>query len=364
MNPNNDQFQEKFEEILKNIKNAEGREFVVLLIGRTGVGKSSTINNLMGEKVAPVNPYEPETMTIEKYKSQLNGVPYTIIDTPGLCDGFDEKNNYDYLEMMRSNIDRIDCIWFVTILGETRIRSDEKQGVKLISQCFGEKFWQQSVIVFTFADNVRPEQFSDVLEKRTRLIRKLIAEYIGDSTANNIPAVSVSNVLSTTPDGQEWLGELFTQTFLRISSEGVLPFLFSILDEIRMPDPINASPEFRGMVDNLQRIQKQLKREKKKRKKAEKNLKKEEDGINDDPDFSNSDEILEPRFRLSEGQAKKVATRANRRMGTSKVDNAATGAATGAAIGAAIGGLPGAAIGAAAGLFIALAQNEEEDEED
>ena len=41
---------------------SKGREFYFLLAGRTGVGKSSTINSLMGKKIAPTNDYEPETM--------------------------------------------------------------------------------------------------------------------------------------------------------------------------------------------------------------------------------------------------------------------------------------------------------------
>ncbi len=57
----------------------------VLLVGATGVGKSSTLNALFGEKIARVGiGVNPETMHIDHY--ELNEV-LRIWDSPGLGDG-------------------------------------------------------------------------------------------------------------------------------------------------------------------------------------------------------------------------------------------------------------------------------------
>ncbi|MDX2254899.1 MAG: GTPase [Pseudanabaenaceae cyanobacterium bins.39] len=203
------------ENLSEKFKGEKGKKFTFLLVGRTGVGKSSTVNSLMGEAVAPIGDYEPTTMEVKSYENEIGGVNFTVIDTPGLCDDLEEKgNDYEYLERIRLNADRIDLMWFVTRLDDARVSSDEKRGIKLISDAFKPKIWEQAIIVFTFANNLNIEKYSIALEKRTELIRKEIAKYAGVTIANNVPSVAVDNMSEFTPDGERWLGELYTQVSL------------------------------------------------------------------------------------------------------------------------------------------------------
>jgi len=228
-------FVEKLKRDLTNAQN--GQVFGFLLTGKTGVGKSSTINTLIGKQVAPVGDYVATTIKIENYECNMNGVEVIITDTPGLCDDLEEAgNDYKYLEMMRSQVNQIDSMWFVTRLDDTRVSTDEKKGIKLISEAFKNKIWEQAIIVFTFADNLNPEKYPIALDKRTELIRKEIAKYAGIAISNNIPAVAVTNENIYTPDGNKWLGELFTQVYCRLSREGVAPFLMSTVNRIKPPE--------------------------------------------------------------------------------------------------------------------------------
>jgi hypothetical protein len=191
----------------------------------------------MGGEVAPVGDYEPTTMAVEYYNNEVNGVNFTIIDTPGLCDDLGEKgNDYDYLELMRSEIDQVDSTWFVTRLDDTRVTRDEKDGIRLISEAFGEEVWEQAIIVFTFAGNVPPEKYRTALKERTRLIREEIAKYADTTVAKQIPSVAVDNTRPTTPDGKRWLNKLYTQVYVRMSTQGSMPFLMSTVHRIKRPE--------------------------------------------------------------------------------------------------------------------------------
>lgn len=65
----------------------------VLLVGATGVGKSSTLNALFGESIAAVGEgANPETMGVEHYA--INDV-LRIWDSPGLGDGMVQDENHE-----------------------------------------------------------------------------------------------------------------------------------------------------------------------------------------------------------------------------------------------------------------------------
>jgi predicted GTPase len=222
------------ENLQRQLEKAQNRNLTFLLVGRTGVGKSSTVNSLIGQEIAQVGHYEATTMEIKEYNSEINNIPFKVIDTPGLCDELEElENDYKYLEMMRSQVKQIDCMWFVSKLDETRVTTDEKRGIKLISEAFGSDVWKHAVIVFTFANSVPDFRYLEALEKRTELIRQVIAKYASPDIATNIPSVAVDNKSESTPNGEKWLGELYTKIFTQISQKATATFLLATADFIR-----------------------------------------------------------------------------------------------------------------------------------
>ena len=232
------QAQAALDELLVKFKEAKKDPFVFLLLGRTGVGKSSTINSLMGNEVCAVNDFEPATATVESYKCEAFGVPFEVIDTPGLCDAPPEfGHDAHYLALIRNKVHAIDCMWFVSKLNDARVSADEKRGIRLISEAFGRDIWKHAVIVFTFAGAMQ-DKYLLALEARTDLIRQEIAKYTRQSVAQGIPSVAVDNKSRLTPDGHEWLGQLYTQVFTRMSERGITAFYLATASRIVVDDVI------------------------------------------------------------------------------------------------------------------------------
>ncbi|NJM72420.1 MAG: hypothetical protein HC862_20870 [Scytonema sp. RU_4_4] len=227
-------------EVKSLVKKARQRKFTFLLVGRTGVGKSSTINTLIGEKVAKVGKFQPVTENIGKYEYNIEGIPCTVVDTPGLADTSDKDEQY--ISSIKSAVPEPDSMWFVTRLDESRVRDDERKTIKTISKAFGKQAWEKAIIVFTHADKVKSDDYNEYLTTRTKLIQEEIANYVNTDIAQQIPSVAVANNPEDrpkslpTPNGEPWLNELYTTVIKRISDNGLLPITMATAPRVRPQD--------------------------------------------------------------------------------------------------------------------------------
>jgi predicted GTPase len=187
------------------------KTFSFMLIGRTGVGKSSTINSLMGVKVADVGDSEPTTFNVTPYRLRKSDVDFTIWDTPGLCDALDNANDQEYMQQIKDKVEEVDCLWFVSRLDETRLTSDEQYALLLITNSLGADIWKRSLIVFTHSCNWSVEnKFEEALRERTAVVKEYI-EKITKRNQDNLASVAVDNAFERLPNNEPWLSELFTR---------------------------------------------------------------------------------------------------------------------------------------------------------
>ena len=218
-----------------------GEGFTILQVGQTGVGKSETINSLFGKEIAKTNRFMPETKKVSPYRSSYNDVNYTIYDTPGLGEttGGEELDRH-YLSLMTDQCSSPDILWYVLRLDDNRIRKADMTAIELIHETFGDEIWDRTLTVFTHADKLTPQEFKIVLNHKTQIINKLITE-VTDRRNKNVPAIAVANKKPHTPDGKDWLGELFTTSLEQLNPNRLNAFLLAFAEDLEIPKP--QSPE-------------------------------------------------------------------------------------------------------------------------
>ena len=127
--------------------------FGVLMIGRTGVGKSTLINNLLGKEVANVgHTLRSETPTVNPHEGTVEGVPIVVYDTPGLGDIKGEEEEQTHLDIMKALLARgkIHLIVYCFQMNETLMKSSHVGTLHKYHQIGVD--WERSVIALTFAD--------------------------------------------------------------------------------------------------------------------------------------------------------------------------------------------------------------------
>lgn len=191
--------QAKLVELLGKLKEENVSTLTILVMGKGGVGKSSTVNSLVGERVAAVSAFQSEGLSPRMVSRSRAGFTLNVIDTPGLIEG--GYVNDQALEIIKRFLlnKTIDVFLYVDRLDAYRVDNLDKEVIKAITNTFGKAIWQRSVVVLTHAQLSPPDGFgyddffsrrSDALLKNIQLGARIKRHEIKDA---EIPVVLVEN---------------------------------------------------------------------------------------------------------------------------------------------------------------------------
>ena len=228
----------------------------IFITGKTGVGKSSLVNALVGDKVAKEgDTLDPQSAKVTSYEKSISDVKVTVWDSPGLQDGTSREE--EYLADMEENCKDVDlCVYCVSLLDTRFVEGcDDIIAMKKLTGVFGQTLWEHAVFVLTFAnmleedaelleaeDAERPAVFQKKLKEWERALKDALIRDVGVDRA-------VAESIQVIPAGYDTNPALLDREFW------LSPFWFGALYAMKpMAQPAMLKINFHRIIENPEEV--------------------------------------------------------------------------------------------------------------
>ncbi|KAK9945568.1 hypothetical protein M0R45_011076 [Rubus argutus] len=175
----------------------------ILVLGKTGVGKSATINSIFGEEKTPIYAFGPATTTVKEIVGVVDGIKIRVFDTPDIV----------------LYVDRLDT--------QSRDLNDVPV-LRSITSAFGPSIWRSTIVTLTHAASAPPDgpsgsplNYELFVAQRSQILQQTIGQAIGDIRFTNPNMMSPISLVENhpscrknregqkvLPNGQSWRPQL------------------------------------------------------------------------------------------------------------------------------------------------------------
>ena len=198
------------------------KELRILFAGKTGAGKSSLINALIGRKWVQVEMGVQDggvSLRVESYTERIKGVKVTAYDSPGLQDGTGRDD--EYLQEMYTKCKDVDLILFAVRIGDNRFVHGDLTVKSIIkfTKKFGTSVWKKTLFIVTCVNlmevlnpdikswsyNEKKDFFRKEMLNTRQLLHKCLQEEAG------VPEI-IAKEVKVVPAGDDFQERLLDET--------------------------------------------------------------------------------------------------------------------------------------------------------